>query len=1079
MTRPSSAPTQRPNIRFSRTTSLVTAIAIGSSITMGLGIFILLDLMLQLAGPRTPQVYMVAVVLFVPIILTYAERAAVLSISGGIFDLVRAGGSIWRPYASGWLLLGGHLALIALLGWGAAFYLNIGLEWLFGIGIELRWLAPAIVIIVALNELIGTPGHWRLRSLVIYGAMLFLLVLVMHSWWLEPAPELEMISTGLTSSSFISVIGLMAASLWGIAFVLDRRDELRQPEQTILPALLLPLVVSGILGALMVTERLRLLGGSLLDIAGLTGQLAGMFAGNTLSEVLFVTLGFLLAIIALDFTMVGMVRLAGTMVHDGFLPERFLRISPRMGTPLFALRIFAVLSAVATAFVPKLTLVGIVALTFLGTTILLGAPEILQSGPRLPAERRLKLPFHPLFPSLACIISVLLALTLPVEVLLIGTAWAVVGGIYYVAYAHRGGMQVRRQGEVVGNPIIEQRKVTHTVLVGLANPETAPALLRAGVALARAKKGRVLALKVAIFPDQVPQHLQRQLAEQEFDELQQTIDCCIPTDGVPVEVLVRMAHTPADGILATSQEERADLILLGWEGDRTPGAFELMPLLDPIVRNAACEVVVLRGQLPQKVKRILVPTAGSPNSIAAMKLAQGLVEPDTGEVVAFHLVQEVFSPNTMDERQYKLQAILDNIQGTPIITPYVLATDDVQEGILREAQGYDMLLLGASRGGALDQTIFGGPPVEVARAAPLPTLLVKHYEKARSFWLRRAWETISAPFPKLTLSEREDIYQHMWRASHPSVDFFIMIGLSAMIAALGLLLSSPAIIIGAMLVAPLMLPILAVGMSMVQGDLRLLRTAAVATILGIVLAISISASITLITPAQINTSEILSRTRPTLLDLLVALASGAAGGYAAARKEVAAALPGVAIAAALVPPLGVIGYGTATGQFEIAGGSLLLFTTNLIAIVVAAAVVFLLLGFRPGQARMRQVVQLKFLLSVLALLLISIPLAFFSVNGMGQTMRQNQIETLLIDSVNPELARVDEILVEHRNEGFVVYVTIHTLNADELTADWFTELEIYLAEMAGAPVSLQATVLQAVQLPARSSDPLPASTPAP
>jgi uncharacterized hydrophobic protein (TIGR00271 family) len=95
------------------------------------------------------------------------------------------------------------------------------------------------------------------------------------------------------------------------------------------------------------------------------------------------------------------------------------------------------------------------------------------------------------------------------------------------------------------------------------------------------------------------------------------------------------------------------------------------------------------------------------------------------------------------------------------------------------------------------------------------------------------------------------------------------------------------------------------------------------------------------------TAEILSRTSPNVLDLLVALLSGAAAAYAVSRSQLAAALPGVAIAAALVPPLCVVGYGLGTGQFDIALGSSLLFVTNLAAIVVAAAAIFLLLGFRP------------------------------------------------------------------------------------------------------------------------------------
>ena len=95
------------------------------------------------------------------------------------------------------------------------------------------------------------------------------------------------------------------------------------------------------------------------------------------------------------------------------------------------------------------------------------------------------------------------------------------------------------------------------------------------------------------------------------------------------------------------------------------------------------------------------------------------------------------------------------------------------------------------------------------------------------------------------------------------------------------------------------------------------------------------------------TPEIMARTQPTLLDLFIALASGMAGAYALSQKEVSAALPGVAIAAALAPPLSVVGLGLANGNMQAASGALLLFVTNLITISLAGVIIFTLLGIHP------------------------------------------------------------------------------------------------------------------------------------
>ncbi len=1045
---------------------LTRIIAIGSSISVGLGLFILIDLFLQQAGQHTPQTYLLALLCFIPLIFSYAERAAVTPGTGGIFALVRAGGLNWQSYASGWLLLGGHLALIALLGWGAALYLHSGMERLIGQFIDMRWLAPGMVLLVLLNDLIGTQGGWRLRTTVMYGGIIFLIVFAAWSfWWMPFDIAVSTIQSGTTFDlkSLLPPIAFMGAMLWSINFALDSRDEMRQPEQIMLPSLLIPLLLSGLIGATLSILALPDTQAALSDIPALIwiARTAGR-SGSTFFEIGVVTTGLLICLTALDRAMVTTLRLVGTMVRDGFIPERFVTISPGFGTPLIALRILALGSVLAAAFVPAAMLVGLVALAFLSTTALLNMLSIRQLTGRLPVQRQLKLPLHPLFPALSLLISGLLALLLPLPVLLIGIGWGLVGALYYKGFARAGGMAVRRREVMVGTMTPVRERSAYTVLVCVANPDTAPALMRAGALLARSRQGRMLVLEIAVFPDQVPQYLQRQLAGEQLRGLNDVIQGC-KTEDVPVEVLVRLAQSPVEGILGTAQEEKVDLLLLGWEGRHVHDQFDPGMLVDPVVRLAQCDVVVLRGSLPLQPRRILVPATDSPNSLAAMHMALNLVNNADGKVVALNLVQEVYVPATLDMASKRLREMMNGLDRQPNFELRILPTDDVTGDIVREAEKYDMLLLGASRGGVLDQAIFGGLPVEVARSSLRPLLLVKHYEGARRFWIRRAWEMVYGLFPSLSVYERTEANLHLRQAAHPSIDFFIMISLSAMIATLGLLQGSPAVIIGAMLVAPLMSPILAMGISIVQGNLWLLRLSMRSMLSGVALAVGIGIIMTMVATAPVNTAEILARTRPNLLDLLVALASGAAGAYAIARKEVAAALPGVAIAAALVPPLGVVGYGIATGQLEIAGGALLLFITNLVAIVVAAAIVFLLLGFRPPRARLREQVRIKFLVSLLALVGVTIPLAIFSLNTTDQIRRQNQVETVLSQEFTSESLKVTDVLVERRNGTFEIHATIYTL--DGFNRDQLDALETRLSEAVQTPVKLYATVLQAVLLP--------------
>lgn len=202
--------------------------------------------------------------------------------------------------------------------------------------------------------------------------------------------------------------------------------------------------------------------------------------------------------------------------------------------------------------------------------------------------------------------------------------------------------------------------------------------------------------------------------------------------------------------------------------------------------------------------------------------------------------------------------------------------------------------------------------------------------------------------------DRQAIMATVEEESGWSLRYAFMIILSAGIAVLGLLQSSPAVIIGAMLISPLMGPIIGLGFALAVFDWRDVRRAVAALAAGSILAVAFTALVVSISPLQAVTSEILARTRPNLFDLLIAVFSALAGAYATIRGK-GATIVGVAIATALMPPLATVGFGIATGSGEIAGGALALFFTNLLAIALCAAIMARLFGFgtalSPDQTR--------------------------------------------------------------------------------------------------------------------------------
>jgi uncharacterized hydrophobic protein (TIGR00271 family) len=288
---------------------------------------------------------------------------------------------------------------------------------------------------------------------------------------------------------------------------------------------------------------------------------------------------------------------------------------------------------------------------------------------------------------------------------------------------------------------------------------------------------------------------------------------------------------------------------------------------------------------------------------------------------------------------------------------------------------HDALLVGSTDPGFFDPSSVDQLPIRLAEQIDQPLAVVRSSVGVSRVVARRAWRSLADALPTLTPDEQRDLYRNMHRSAQSTRNYYVLISLSAMIATLGLLLNSVAVIIGAMLVAPLMGPIVATAAGIAYGNVRMVKSGALTTFQGSLLAVFIALFTTLITPMVVPTSEILARTNPNILDLLVALVSGAAGAYIIARKEVGDALPGVAIAAALMPPLCVVGIGLALFNLDIFLGSLLLYTANLVAIVFASAVVFLLLGVRPPkQVEREQWLFQGLRITVIVLGVIAIPL---------------------------------------------------------------------------------------------------------
>jgi len=296
--------------------------------------------------------------------------------------------------------------------------------------------------------------------------------------------------------------------------------------------------------------------------------------------------------------------------------------------------------------------------------------------------------------------------------------------------------------------------------------------------------------------------------------------------------------------------------------------------------------------------------------------------------------------------------------------------------------------------------------------------------------------------------EHEHVVARIVEDSGWSPRYAFMTMMSAGIAVLGLLLSSPAVVIGAMLISPLMSPILGLGFALALFDFAEARRSLTALLIGTLAAIAFTVVIVVVSPLKETTAEILARTRPSLFDLLVALFAALAGTFAVIRGR-GEAIVGVAIATALMPPLAVVGYGIATWNMPVLAGSTALFVTNFVTIALAAMILARFYGFGHFLSRRQSWAQTLLLSAMFAIM--AVPLAISLERIAREALIANQVRNTLSQRFGAN-ARVTQLEIDFDADPLLVRsVIIAPRGAPKSSADLRAKLQTTL----GRPVDLQ------------------------
>jgi uncharacterized hydrophobic protein (TIGR00271 family) len=474
---------------------------------------------------------------------------------------------------------------------------------------------------------------------------------------------------------------------------------------------------------------------------------------------------------------------------------------------------------------------------------------------------------------------------------------------------------------------------------------------------------------------------------------------------------------PNQEVTQIVEEQKIDILYFPLDAEMNPGTPD-MQFAQKLLFNAPCDILLVDlGENDRNgIERILVPMdlAASGNTLRhVIKLSS-----KREDIVPLHIAQD-FGGDSKRIASSELDLQLKEAgltESLPQIIPKVVMADGFNHGLIKTVKAKDGIVLtgkSVKRIHQLRMQLFQIHP-EIATAVAIGVFHPAGF--AAKTKLGRIGRRLKLALPELTLADRISLFDRIQGGARLTTDYVAMIGLSVLIASLGLLADNSSVVIGAMLVAPFMTPLIGIGLALAQGNLILMKKSAIATGTGLIVGLCLSLILGVLHPLDELPLEILARGDPNIIDLAIAYVSGMAGAYAISRQSVTESIVGVAIAAALVPPLACVGIMIANADILEAQGAFLLLVTNLAAIALGAATVFRYLGVpgtRTGQLSSVKIRWIGIALTIM-LIILAIPLGYRMAKqvSVGQIRPMSfRVSSKLKHAVNEHVEKIDGLSV--------------------------------------------------------------------
>ncbi|MFB6267184.1 MAG: amino acid permease [Halodesulfurarchaeum sp.] len=776
---------------LNRDIGLVGAIAIGVGTMIAAGIFVLSGLAVSNVGAMAIVSFLIAAVVASFTAFAYAEFSAIYPESGGGYAYVANVFDTDLTYIVGWSMILGYPA-------SAAFYLASFSDWFY------RFIVPALdipeaipywvwglvilVLLVGVN-LKGTKetGMFQIGITALKVALIILFL----------AGGLQAFDPSVIAGSFgeyltdFRDIGLTSAlvfiTFFGFEAIATNAEEIESPGRNVPRAIffsmgfvtiIYTLVVLVVVIAINDPEFLEFLRAE-AALHGLAPERFiaenGEIAMGRAAQYYLGPVGFYVIIVGALFSMLSAANatiLAGSRVklamsRRDHLPSRFEELHPTFETPhravlltgtyiLVFIGLFTVVfgggpGSEAAVHVPGTAFelhLGIEAIAHFADFMLLFGLivvnlAVIQSRRKHPdLDRPFTVPGVPYVPIIAVLANLVLLVNVEPSSFLLGVIAELIGvGLWFGVISGPEPEALERETPTVveeSHPGDEE----YELLVPIANPDHVPQLMRTAMDIAEQEEGGILVMNIVTLPEQTPLSRGYQYVDERREILESAREFAEDRE-VPVSGTIRIAHHPGDAILNTIEQEDADAVLMGWSGSGSRRRdIVLGSTVDEVVREAKCDVLVesIGGKPDGDLSSILVPTAGGPHAEFAADVTAAIARSESATVTLVHVV----GPDAGASRRQEAAELLQETRrgfGDLDVETEVLSGQDVVETVVEETGAHDLVVLGATREGLLQELLFGAIPEGIATRSRTTVIMAKRHLGITSRlrrWLR--WE---------------------------------------------------------------------------------------------------------------------------------------------------------------------------------------------------------------------------------------------------------------------------------------------------------------------------------------------------